>query len=83
LSAVDSTTEKNILYNLNHLLKNKTAIIITHRISSLIRFDQILVMDDGEIVEAGTHKELMKQEGFYFDLYTKQEKEDKRRVVKK
>ncbi len=82
LSAVDSTTEKNILYNLNHLLKNKTAIIITHRISSLIQFDQIFVMDEGEIVEAGTHQELMKQEGFYFDLYTKQEKEEKKsRVV--
>jgi len=76
LSAIDSSTEKEILYNLNTFLKEKTAIIITHRISSLIDYDQILVMDDGEIVESGTHRTLIAQKGFYHDLYTKQEKEE-------
>jgi len=81
LSAVDATTEKTILNHLDTYLKDKTAIIITHRISSLLDFDQILVLDEGVIVEQGNHNELMKAKGVYYDLYTKQELESKKMAV--
>ncbi len=78
LSAVDAETEKNILYSLRKYMSEKTAVIITHRISSLIDFDKILVFEDGKIIEQGTHKILMEKEGVYYDLYTKQEVEEKK-----
>ncbi len=53
LSAVDAKTEKEIISNLNEYLRDKTAIIITHRIFSLLSFDKIVVLEDGEIVEIG------------------------------
>lgn len=81
LSAVDSKTEKNILYNLDTFLKEKTAIIITHRISSLIDFDRIIVLEKGLLVEQGTHDSLLQQRGIYYDLYKKQEQEDKKMSV--
>ena len=73
LSAVDAKTEKQILGNLREVLKDRTAIIVTHRIFSLIEFDQILVLDRGTIVERGTHRELLAREGYYADLYRKQQ----------
>ena len=53
----------------------KTALVITHRIFSLERFDQILVMEDGEIIEAGTHQSLLHLNGKYQEMYTQQQKE--------
>ena len=76
LSAVDARTEKNILHNLNHVLKDKTALIITHRISSLINFDKIIVLDNGRIAEQGTHEALLDKKGIYYDLYQKQKIEE-------
>ena len=74
LSAVDAKTEQEIMGKLQQYLKNKTAVIITHRVFSLLSFDKIIVLDDGEIVEQGTHDELMKiPNGFYAKLYTKQQ----------
>jgi ATP-binding cassette, subfamily B, multidrug efflux pump len=73
LSAVDAKTEKQILGNLHEVLKDKTALIITHRIFSLLEFDQILVMDKGTIIERGTHQSLMEKEGYYASLYRKQQ----------
>ena len=73
LSAVDAKTEKQILGNLHEVLKDKTALIITHRIFSLLEFDQILVMDKGTIIERGTHQCLMEKEGYYANLYRKQQ----------
>ncbi len=76
LSAVDTRTEKEIIGNLNEYLKDKTAIIITHRIFSLINFDKIVVMDDGVIVEEGTHQQLLTRNGYYAGLYTRQQQLD-------
>ena len=75
LSAVDTNTEKQILGYFNNALADKTAIIITHRIYSLLQFDKILVFDDGRIVQAGTHDELIVQKGYYADLYERQTEE--------
>ncbi len=76
LSAVDTKTEQKILNYLNTELKDKTAIIITHRIQSLIDFDQIIVMEDGKIAEQGTHKELLAKKGYYYDILEQQQLEE-------
>ena len=76
LSAVDARTEKEIIGNLYDYLKDKTAIIITHRIFSLFHFDKIVVLDEGEIVEQGTHEELLDLNGFYAALYARQQEQD-------
>jgi subfamily B ATP-binding cassette protein MsbA len=68
-SALDSESEKNIQGALNNLMKNKTTIIIAHRISTIINCDKIYVIDKGKIVESGTHDELLKLSGMYSYLY--------------
>ena len=73
LSAVDARTEKTVLNNLNLYLKNKTAIIITHRIFSLFDFDKIIVLDEGRIVEQGQHHTLIKENGYYAEMYNRQQ----------
>ncbi|HEX4849455.1 MAG TPA: ATP-binding cassette domain-containing protein, partial [Puia sp.] len=78
LSAVDTKTEKEIIDNLYTYLKNKTAIIITHRIFSLFDFDRIVVLDEGRIVETGTHRELLALNGYYTELYEQQQLTDER-----
>lgn len=72
LSAVDTRTEEEILNNLGNIMQGKTSIIIAHRISTIKNADKILVMEDGEIIEQGTHDVLMQQKGSYFELYEKQ-----------
>lgn len=76
LSAVDTKTEKQILGYLSGALSDKTAIIITHRIYSLLQFDKIIVLEDGAIVENGTHEELLRKRGYYYELYEKQSLEE-------
>jgi ATP-binding cassette subfamily B multidrug efflux pump len=73
LSAVDAKTEKEILDNLYGFLKDKTAIIVTHRIFSLFDFDRIVVLDEGKIVEMGTHRDLLARNGYYTYLYEQQQ----------
>ncbi len=77
LSALDTLTEERILHYLKEVLSDKTAIIITHRIASPTTFDQILVLDQGCLVEQGTHESLMKQKSYYYKLYEKQKIEEK------
>ena len=72
LSAVDTKTEKTILTNLKEVLNNKTSIIITHRISSMIDFDKVVVLDKGVVAEQGTHEDLMKLKRLYAEMYEKQ-----------
>lgn len=81
LSAVDAKTEKAILTALGDLLKRKTAIIITHRIFTLLDFDNIIVLDNGKIAEEGRHAELLAKKGLYYDLYEKQRQEEKTEEV--
>ena len=73
LSAVDARTEKEIIENLYQYLENKTALIITHRIFSLFKFDKIVVLDEGSIAEQGTHDELMQKNGIYTGMYKRQQ----------
>ena len=72
LSAVDTETEERILNNIDALLKNKTTIIVSHRISSAKNATKIIVLKEGEIIQQGAHNELIKLEGYYKELYAKQ-----------
>ncbi|RZN83238.1 MAG: ABC transporter ATP-binding protein [Winogradskyella sp.] len=75
LSAVDTETEEKILKNLERVSKNKTTIIVSHRISSAKNADKIIVLDEGKIIQRGTHKTLKEIDGYYKDLYVKQRSE--------
>lgn len=72
LSAVDTETEEKIINNFKTLFNKKTTIIVTHRASAAKNANKIIVLDSGEIVQQGTHNQLVTQEGFYKDLYLKQ-----------
>jgi len=72
LSAVDTETEEKILSNLNKLIHHKTAIIVSHRISSVKNADYIIVLEKGEIIQNGSHLELLNKKGFYQELYEQQ-----------
>ncbi len=72
LSAVDTETEEIILNNLLEICKNKTTIIVSHRVSSAKNADKIIILEDGQIIQQGAHSQLIKQDGYYKDLYYKQ-----------
>lgn len=77
LSAVDARTEKEIMTNLSSRLEGRTSIFITHRVFQLLGFDRIVVLDEGEIKEQGSHEELLQQRGLYFAMYQRQLQEER------
>jgi len=72
LASVDTYTEERILQGLRKYSKDSTTILISHRISTVRDADQIVVLKDGQILERGTHDELLERGGYYYDLYQKQ-----------
>jgi ATP-binding cassette subfamily B protein len=76
LSAVDSNKEQKILANLKNETSKRTTIIISHRISAIQNADLILVLEDGKLTEKGDHKSLINSKGFYYDIFTKQDKKE-------
>ena len=72
LSAVDTETEERILENIREESKDKTTIIITHRVSSAKHADKIIILDNGRIIKEGTHEELMKTSAYYNEMYLHQ-----------
>jgi ABC-type multidrug transport system fused ATPase/permease subunit len=71
-SALDSESEKLIQAALQELMKGRTTIVVAHRLSTIQKMDRIIVLDNGEIVEDGTHEELLKEKGLYAKLWTHQ-----------
>jgi ATP-binding cassette subfamily B multidrug efflux pump len=72
LSAVDTETEEKILSNLEEVSKNKTTFIISHRVSSAKNADKIMILNEGEIIQQGSHNQLISKEGYYKELYEQQ-----------
>lgn len=72
LSAVDTETEEKILGNLKEVSENKTTFIISHRVSSAKNADKILILDEGKIIQQGTHNQLVNENGYYKELYEQQ-----------
>jgi len=71
-SSVDTTTERQIQHALETLMRDRTSFVIAHRLSTIVNADQIVVLDNGRIVEQGTHEELLAKQEHYFNLYTMQ-----------
>lgn len=80
LSAVDTETEENILNNLKRVMNGKTAIIMSHRVSSVKNADHIIVLDAGTVAEQGTHEDLLARNGLYADMYQSQLAEEEEEV---
>ncbi len=80
LSAVDSKTENYIIQHLNQFLQSKTAIIITHRIFTSFKFDKIIIIDQGRIVEMGSHDTLVEKQGIYAKMFDNQQNTDLTRI---
>ena len=75
-SSVDTRTEVRIQKALDNLMRGRTSFIIAHRLSTIRNADLILVMKDGDIIEQGTHEQLLAKKGFYADLYNSQFEEN-------
>ena len=71
-SALDAESEYELFQNIKEINKDKTVIYISHRLSTTVSADKIIVFDNGSVVEEGTHDELMKNKGIYADLFSKQ-----------
>ncbi|HPO82944.1 MAG TPA: multidrug ABC transporter ATP-binding protein, partial [bacterium] len=71
-SNIDTRTEKYIQAAMLNLMEGRTSFVIAHRLSTIRNADMILVINDGEIIERGTHRELLEKKGFYYNLYMSQ-----------
>ena len=81
VSAVDTKTEETILDNLNKVRKGKTTLIIAHRISTIKDADKIIIVDEGRVIDVGTHEELLVRCSFYLDMVERQKLEDEVEVA--
>ena len=72
LSSVDTYTEEKILRQLTEIMVGRTTVLISHRVSTIQNADEIVVLHNGEVVERGTHEQLLALNGYYTELYTKQ-----------
>ena len=72
LSAVDTNTEEEILKGLKQVMRQRTSIIVSHRVSTIRDADEIVVLDEGQIAERGTHEALLDKQGIYYEMYQKQ-----------
>ena len=71
-SSLDADSEEKVQNAIINLTKNKTTLVIAHRLSTIIRADKIIIIDQGELIESGTHNELLKNSSIYKNLYSKQ-----------
>ena len=71
-SNVDTVTEEKIQQAMDAVLAGRTSFVIAHRLKTIINADKIAVLRDGNVIEQGSHSELIAQKGFYYDLYTNQ-----------
>ena len=69
-SSIDTRTERMVQAGMDNLLKGRTSFVIAHRLSTIVNSDLILVLDHGHIIERGSHEELLKEKGYYYELYT-------------
>ena len=76
LSAVDTRTENMILTQVKEYMRNKTSIVITHKIAGITSFDKIVVLDDGKIVEMGKHNQLIDNKGLYHEMFQRQQMQE-------
>jgi ATP-binding cassette subfamily B multidrug efflux pump len=76
LSAVDTQTEDKLIKELNYVMEGRTTIIISHRISTVMRCDNIIVLDAGKVIESGNHEELLQLNGKYAEMFTLQQLEE-------
>jgi ATP-binding cassette subfamily B protein len=76
LSAVDGKTESNIINTLKTYRRNKTNLIVAHRLSAVVHADEIIVLDRGQIIERGTHDQLMSLKGWYYEQFISQQMEE-------
>lgn len=76
-SSIDTETERMIQDAIEKVLSDRTSFVVAHRLSTIVSADRILVIRNGKITESGTHRELIRKKGYYYNLYTNQLLEDK------